>query len=201
MENAITDAPQHDAAGAQQLQQLQMPPDDMLILAIRHYFTMLRQEKGHHPEASPMDLEILLVLKFVCAGSSNPVDLLKRIGLIVINTGEDLEIAIDNALLLDIIVSSRSRINNTLKKLHWDMQMVSNSSKWNILKPLLDRADVRNWTIRRIPPDTPFYDFVHATPEIQFNTVAPSAVVMDISGPLQLDLDVQEPRHSLSSFA
>ena len=201
MDNPLADAGSHDAAGAPQLPAMQLPPDDMLILAIRHYFTMVRQEKGHHPDASPMDLEILLVMKFVCAGSANPVSLLKRIGLIVINTGEELEIAVDNALLLDIIVSSRSRINNTLKKLHWDMKPVSNIAKWNILKPLLDRADVRNWTIRRVPPETAFYEFVHATPEIQFNASPTATVVMDMTGPLHIDLDVQEPAHSLSSFA
>ena len=141
-----------------------IPQDLIILLIIRQYFMLLRQEKGHHPEASPLDLEILLIIKFVCAGNDNPIKALSSIGIIVIGD----KIAINNNLLHDILMSSRSRINNTLNKLKWHVIPMGNPEKFEILRPLLDRNDVRNWTIREIPQTAQLYSFVRNNRQVQF---------------------------------
>lgn len=139
--------------------------DSVLILSIKQYFALLRHQKGHHPDASPMDLELLLILKFVAVGSTNPVQVLKQVGIIIVVVSGDYCIAINNTLLMDVLCSSRSRINNTFKRLEWEMKTISNNNmKYTILKQVLDRADVRNWTIRKIPETSEMYEYVAANP-------------------------------------
>ena len=43
---------------------------------IKQYFSLLRKEKGHNPEASPMDLELLLMVKFISISSDDPIHVL-----------------------------------------------------------------------------------------------------------------------------
>ncbi|KAH0794727.1 hypothetical protein GPJ56_001274 [Histomonas meleagridis] len=138
--------------------------DFVLLLTIRQYFMLLRQEKGHHPDASPLDLEILLIIKFVCSVNDNPIKMLSSVGIIIIGD----KIAINNSLLHDVLMSSRSRINNTLNKLKWHVIPMGNPEKFDILRPLLDRNDVRNWTIREIPQTAQLYSFVQNYPQVQF---------------------------------
>jgi hypothetical protein len=45
--------------------------DVLIIVVARQYFAMLRQEKGHKPDASPLDLEILLLIKFIATADGN----------------------------------------------------------------------------------------------------------------------------------
>jgi hypothetical protein len=132
---------------------------------------MLRQEKGHKPDASPIDLEILLLVKFIATAEGNVIDLLSRVGIILVGD----KLILNGNLLTENLVSSRSRINNTLNRLGWDVVQVGNNEKWNLLKPLLQRADVRNWTIRTIPPETALYGYVRDNPQVQFQPDALSA--------------------------
>jgi hypothetical protein len=149
------------------LDRVETPSDVLLLTSIRHYFTVLRQQKGHQPDASPMDLEILLVIKFIQASCHDPIDLLRKVGIIVMATSNRFYIAINNTLLVDTIVSSRSRINNTLKRLEWEMVPMANPVKYDILKTLLDRSDVRNWTVRVIPTGNALYTYAARTPSVQ----------------------------------
>ena len=107
-----------------------------------------------------MDLEILLLLKFIAVGCNNPIQILKQVGIIIAVIGGDYCIAINNALLVDTLCSSRSRINNTFKRLDWEMKSISNNMKYTLFKQLLDRSDVRNWTIRKIPIESAMYQYV-----------------------------------------
>jgi hypothetical protein len=163
--------------------------DLLLLSAIRYYFTGLRHQKGHQPDASPMDLEILLLIKFIQASCEEPINLLRKVGVVVIATGNPrFHIAINNTLLVETLVSSRSRINNTLKRLEWEMIQITNSVKYDLLKPLLDRSDVRNWTVRTVPTGSALYQFAEATPEIQFHAEHVDLTVNlhgDVPDPLQ----------------
>jgi hypothetical protein len=158
--------------------------DILLVSAIRHYFTVLRQQKGHQPDASPMDLEILLIIKFVQASCDRPIDVLRRIGIIVVAHLAGFYIAINNTLLVDTLVSCRSRINNTLKRLQWELVPIPNTAKFELLKPLLDRSDARNWTLRVVPVGTALFTFAQATPEIQFRVENPA--LFELSPAMQI---------------
>lgn len=139
--------------------------EEMVVaLIIRQYFMTLRQEKGHKPDASPIDLEILLVVKIIAVSDGNAIDLLRRVGIILI----DDKIAINGNLLTETIQSSRSRINNTLNRLKWNVVQMRNNEKFAMLAPLLDRPDVRNWTVRMIPPTTALYEYVMANSVVRF---------------------------------
>lgn len=147
------------------IENITLPQDMLVIVVIRQYFEMLRAEKGHKPEASPLELEILLIVKFIVASDGNPVELLRRIGIILVGD----KIVINCGLLKDTLLSSRSRINNTLNKLKWDIIRMGNNDKWTLLKPLLDRTDVRNWSIRQIPITTQLYTYIHENPQVLFS--------------------------------
>lgn len=151
----------------QALENVGFNSDSVLILSIKQYFAILRQQKGHHPDASPMDLELLLIMKLISVGTNNPIQVLKQVGIIVVVVGGDYCCALNNALLMDILCSSRSRINNTFKRMDWEMKTISNNNlKYTMLKQVLDRTDVRNWTIRKIPTTSPMYDYVSTSPHI-----------------------------------
>jgi hypothetical protein len=137
--------------------------DVLIIVVARQYFSMLRQEKGHKPDASPLDLEILLLIKFIATADGNVIDLLSRVGIILVSD----KIIINGNLLTENLASSRSRINNTLNRLRWDVVPLGNTDKWNLLRPLLQRSDVRNWTIRTIPPETALFSYVRDNPQVQ----------------------------------
>lgn len=170
METALTSPHLNVEKVGQVLESAGFCSDGVLILAVKHYFTLLRQEKGHHPDASPMDLEILLILKLIAVGCNNPVQILKQVGIIIVVINDEYCIAINNALLLDILCSSRSRINNTLKRLNWEMITMSNNVKYTTLKQLLDRSDVRFWTLRKIPIGSAMYDYVTANSSVVSGT-------------------------------
>jgi hypothetical protein len=156
---------------------------DVLILVVaRQYFAMLRQEKGHKPDASPIDLEILLLIKLIATADGNIIDLLSRVGIILVGD----KLILNGNLLTENLVSSRSRINNTLNRLGWDVVQLGNSEKWNLLKPLLQRPDVRNWTIRTIPPETALYSYVRDNPQVQFQPDSLS-MFFEPSRPAQID--------------
>jgi hypothetical protein len=169
-------------AGPPPIDGLQLTQDMLTIVAIRQYFTNLRQERGHKPDASPMDLELLLIVKFIVASDGNPIDLLRRVGLILL----DDRLAINGSMLTDHMVSSRSRINNTLNRLKWDVVDMKNEDKWNMLKPLLDRTDVRNWTVRLIPPETALFSYIRDNPHVKFRTEAALLFASDLH-PISLD--------------
>ncbi|KAK8899429.1 hypothetical protein M9Y10_001745 [Tritrichomonas musculus] len=156
--------PENDPA-IPMIENITLPQDMLVIVVIRQYFGMLRAEKGHKPDASPLELELLLIVKFIVASDGNPVDLLRRIGIILVGD----KIVINCGLLKDTLISSRSRINNTLNKLKWDIIPMGNNDKWTLLKPLLDRSDVRNWSIRQIPITTQLYTYIHENPQVLFN--------------------------------
>jgi hypothetical protein len=142
----------------------QLTHEVLTLVAIRQYFTNLRREKGHCPDASPIDLELLLIVKFIMASGGDAVDLLRRVGIILI----DDKIVINVAILTDSMVSSRSRINSTLNRLKWNVVELRSEDKWNVLKPLLERPDLRNWTIRVIPPHTALYMYVQDNAHVKF---------------------------------
>jgi hypothetical protein len=162
------------------LERVGVSSEVVLLSTIRHYFTGLRQQKGHQPDASPMDLEILLIIKMIHASCDDPVDVLRKVGIILVVTGNlRFHIAINNTLLVETLVSSRSRINNTLKRLEWEMIPIPNAVKYELLKGMLDRGDVRNWTLRTVPSGTALWAFAEATPEIRFraeNTELPGSL-------------------------
>ena len=147
-----------------------LPQDMLVIVVIRQYFGILRSEKGHKPDASPLELELLLIVKFIVASDGNPIELLRHIGIILVGD----KIVINCGLLKNTLLSSRSRINNTLNKLKWDIIPMGNNDKWALLKPLLDRSDVRNWSIRQIPPTTQLYQYIHENPHVLFNDGQPN---------------------------
>jgi hypothetical protein len=60
---------------------------------------------------------------------------------------------------------------------------IPNSVKYDLLKPLLDRSDVRNWTVRAVPAGTALYQFAESTPEIQFH-----AEHVDLTGSIRGDV-------------
>lgn len=144
-----------------------IPHEMVVIIVIRQYFQSLRQEKGNKPDASPLDLEFLLLVKWIAVSDGNTVDLLRRVGIILVQD----KIVINGNLVKETLVSSRSRINNTLNKLGWDVVQMKTEEKFDLLTPLLDRADVRNWTIRMIPQTTALYQYVMANPSVQFKTM------------------------------
>ncbi|OHT04449.1 hypothetical protein TRFO_06353 [Tritrichomonas foetus] len=146
-----------------------LPQDMLVVVVIRQYFGMLRAEKGHKPDASPLELELLLIVKFIVASDGNPVELLRNIGIILVGD----KIVINCGLLKDTLLSSRSRINNTLNKLKWDIIPMGNNDKWTLLKPLLDRSDVRNWSIRQIPAQTQLYRYIQENPQVLFSDGQP----------------------------
>lgn len=147
------------------LEHMSLPQEMLVIVVIRQYFGMIRAEKGHKPDASPLELEILLIVKFIVVSDGNPIDLLRKIGIILVGD----KIVINCGLLKDTLISSRSRINNTLNKLNWDIIPMGNNDKWILLKPLLDRSDVRNWSIRQIPQKTRLYSYIREHPEVVFS--------------------------------
>lgn len=156
-----------------------IPQDMVITFLIRHYFTSLRQEKGHKPDASPIDLEILLVVKLIAVSDGNVIDLLQRVGIILVHD----KIVINGSVLTDTLQSSRSRINNTLNKLKWEVVPMGNNEKYELLAPLLERSDVRNWTIRTIPPETALYQYIAANPGVQFKGGLPLDT-LDVTGSL-----------------
>lgn len=183
----------NDSISAAPMENL-IPPEMTVVFVIRHYFTMLRQEKGHKPEASPLDLELLLIVKFVTAAGGNVIDVLRKIGIIIINY----KIAINGGTLKDFLISSRSRINNTLSRLNWSVVKAGNDEKFHLFSPLLDRSDVRNWTIHEIPPETALYMYIRENPEIQYlNMTDDSATNISLDSIDPLVTDVQ-PQHDLS---
>lgn len=151
---------------------LSLPVDDPGMM-IRQYFTLLRKEKGHNPDASPMDLELLLIVKFFNISSTTPIQLLKNHGIIISGN----KIAINGNLLHVILDSSRSRINNTLKRIGWNALQVSNKDKQILLSIVLNKADVRNWTFREIP-EGPFLNFVRNNPNVQIDREFPQDPVI-----------------------
>jgi hypothetical protein len=150
------------------LESLSDTQDVLILVVARQYFAMLRQEKGHKPDASPLDLEILLLIKFIATADGNIIDLLSRVGIILVGD----KLIVNGNLLTENLVSSRSRINNTLNRLRWDVVQLGNNEKWSLLKPLLQRSDVRNWTIRTIPPETALFSYVRDNPQVQFQSDA-----------------------------
>ena len=148
----------------QTLEGVAIPPEMFITIIIRQYFTSLRQEKGHKPDASPIDLEILLVVKLIAVSDGNVIDLLQRVGIILVHD----KIVINGSVLTETLQSSRSRINNTLNRLKWEVVPMGNNEKYEMLAPLLERSDVRNWTIRRIPPETALYHYIATNPEVLF---------------------------------
>lgn len=165
---------------AASLDEISMSQDMFVVFLIRHYFTMLRQEKGHKPDASPLDLELLLIVKFITASDGNVIDILRKVGIILIEE----KIAINGGILKDTLISSRSRINNTLNKLNWTVVKINNNEKATLFSPILDRSDVRNWTLHEIPPETSLYRYIRENPEVQFrhtpNIVNGSSISLDI---------------------
>jgi hypothetical protein len=137
----------------------------LILLVIRQYFSLLRQDQGHKPDASPLDLEILLIIKFIATSDGDIIDLLCRVGIILIGD----QILLNGNLLTENLVTSRSRINNTLNRLRWDVVHMNNNEKWNMLDRLLSRADVRNWTMRTIPRETALYRYVRENPHVQLH--------------------------------
>lgn len=160
-----------------QLEQVAIPQDMVITFLIRYYFTSLRQEKGHKPDASPIDLEILLVVKLIAVSDGNVIEMLQRAGIILVHD----KIVINGSVLTETLQSSRSRINNTLNKLKWEVVMMGNNEKYELLAPLLERSDVRNWTIRTIPQETALYQYVASNPAVQFKSGMPIDT-LDISG-------------------
>jgi hypothetical protein len=186
MDIALPDGRQLAFAAPALLDRVGAPSDILLMSAIRHYFTGLRQQKGHQPDASPMDLEILLIIKFVQASCDLPVDVLCRMGIIIVAHLGGFYIAINNTLLVDTLVSSRSRINNTLKRRQWEMVPIPNTTKYELLKPLLDRSDAKNWTVRVVPVGTTLFSFAQVTPEIQFQIE--NSAIFDLSPAMQIPI-------------
>lgn len=138
--------------------------DDISILAMAQYFNVLRKERGNNPEASPLDLEILIVFKYMMVAVSDPIESLRKIGLIAFGN----HICINCNLFCDFISSCRSRVNNTLKRLGWNVLSLPNPKKYHILQPLVSRVDSRNWTIRIIPSDAELFKFINSTTSVQF---------------------------------
>jgi len=137
-----------------------------LIQGIKHYFSALRHSRGHNPEGSPIDLEILVILKLISGAVENPVQTLQNLGIIIVGN----QIAI-NANFLKIVLSTcRSRINNSMKHLGWMLSNVSNNDKFEILQRLVDRKDARNWTMRIIPSSSPVSMFLHDNPQIKLQS-------------------------------
>jgi hypothetical protein len=155
------------------------PQDFLLLTTVRYYFRVLRQEKGHQPDASPLDLEILLVVRFIYAGCHNPVDLLRRTGIILLTTATSVDLVLNNSLLLDTLSSSRSRINNTLKRMQWQLKNLTNHEKWSMLHQVLERGDVRNWTIRVIPVESALFSFIINTPSVQVSAISRTGIIPD----------------------
>ena len=131
---------------------------------IKQYFSLLRKEKGHNPEASPMDLELLLMVRYISISSADPIQVLKKNGIILSGN----KIAINGNLLHVILESSRSRINNTLKRIGWNTIQLCNKDKQMLLQSVLNKNDCRNWTFREIPEGR-FLEFVRNNPQIQIS--------------------------------
>ena len=141
-----------------------------LVSGIKQYFAALRHSRGHNPEGSPIDLEILLLIKLISSSVENPVQTLHEMGIIIV--GE--EIAINAKFLTLVLSTCRSRINNSIKNLGWCMSPHNNQQKYELLHPLVDRKDARNWTIRTIPPGSPVYQFIHDNPQVQLRPTTTS---------------------------
>ena len=140
-----------------------------LLEGIKNYFSSLRLTKGHNPEGSPIDLEILLLLKLIYFCVENPIQTLFSLGIILVGD----QIAI-NANFLKICLSTcRSRINNSMKNLGWNLINISNNDKFEILQPLVDRKDSRNWTLRLIPSISLVHDFIKNNPRVKLRDISP----------------------------
>ena len=151
-----------------------------LIQGIKHYFSALRQSRGHNPEGSPIDLEILVLLKLISGSVESPIQTLQNLGIIVV--GQSLAI---NANFLKIVLSTcRSRINNSMKNLGWNLLTVSNTEKFEILSPLVDRKDARNWTMRLIPSNSMVFNFIQENRHVRHRDESPSSVSLI---PLSID--------------
>ena len=138
--------------------------DDVAVLAMGQYFDVLRKEKGNNPDASPLDVEILIIFKYMMVAVSNPIESLRKVGLIAF----DDHICINCNYLCPYICSCRSRVNNSLKRIGWNVVSTPNPQKYAILEPLVTRADARNWTIRTIPPSSKLYSFLKANKAVQY---------------------------------
>ena len=146
--------------------------DIALVQSVKQYFATLRQMRGHNPEGSPIDLEILLILKLILFSVENPIEMLHNMGIVVVND----EIAINANFLKVYLSTCRSRINNSLKNIGWNIASYLNQEKYELLQPLVDRKDVRNWSIRIIPQDSKVLQFIRENPQIQLK-LPPSADV------------------------
>ncbi|EAY00851.1 hypothetical protein TVAG_207540 [Trichomonas vaginalis G3] len=134
-----------------------------LMQSMKQYFAALRHTRGHNPEGSPIDLEVLLLLKLILGSVDNPIQTLHSVGIIIIGD----EIAINANYLKTFLSTCRSRINNSMKHLGWELSNHDKTTKSELLQPLVDRKDSRNWTIRIIPPTSAVYTFIHENPSVR----------------------------------
>ena len=169
--------------------------DIALVQCVKQYFNILRQMRGHNPEGSPIDLEILLILKLILFSVENPIQMLHNMGIVVVND----EIAINANFLKVYLSTCRSRINNSLKNLGWNIAHHQNQEKYDLLHPLVDRKDVRNWSLRIIPPDSPVLQFIHENPNVQLKLPATNDVDQQLIQipALSLDSNHQVDDHSV----
>lgn len=147
-----------------------------LIQSMKQYFAALRHTRGHNPEGSPIDLEVLLCLKLILGSVDHPIQTLHQVGIIIVGD----EIAINANYLKTFLSTCRSRINNSMKHLGWTLSNHDKSTKSELLAPLVDRKDARNWTIRTIPPSSPVYTFIHENPTVRLS-MPPTTTEMSLT--------------------
>ena len=138
--------------------------NDLHILSnLKHYFSVFRYNRGHNPDGSPLDLEILLIFKLIST-LNDPKQILHNIGIIII----DDRIAINAQYLTSFLSTCCSRINNSLNHLGFRKLNISNDKKLQLLDTSnLDVKEARFWTLRQIPQTSMMYDFVQQNPHIK----------------------------------
>jgi hypothetical protein len=139
-------------------------PDALILVAARQYFYLLRQAKGWTGELSPLDLEILVLIRFISTAQGNFIDLLCRAGLIIIGD----RIVIHPKRLGATLVSGKTRINVNLRKLHWHIVPLNVRQMRTIIGPVTQETGLQNWTMRIIPHDSVVYRYVRENSQIRF---------------------------------
>ena len=142
--------------------------------SLRHYFSVFRYNRGHNPDGSPLDLEILLIFKLIST-FSDPKQILHDIGIIIIGD----QIAINAQYLTSFLSTCRSRINNSLNNLGFKKLDISNEKKLQMLdNSNFNMKEARFWTLRQIPQSSMVYGFIQQNPHLSTQVNENNATVM-----------------------
>ncbi|OHT13184.1 hypothetical protein TRFO_16737 [Tritrichomonas foetus] len=136
-----------------------------IMMQTQVHFQQLRLDKTNAPDPSPIQDEILVILKIACEKTNKPIKVLSKIGIIIF---ED-QIALNTSTLHIFLSSCKSRINNVFRRDGWEIVQMDINQKTEILQPLVDRKETRNWTIRTPPAGSSITKFISQHAELIYD--------------------------------